>query len=1285
MRRSPSLARSNSLHSASVATLLVAALTLWGCGGGGGGGTGGEGGGLGGAGGAAKGGTSGGGATGKGGAAGGTVTGNGGAAGGTVTGNGGAAGGTVTGTGGTAGAAGGTVTGTGGAAGGTVTGNGGAGGAAGGTVTGNGGVGGAVGGAAGSGTTCTNGASCTTSGGVTGICSGGTCEGCSASPACVTAYGSGHVCLTSSGNCVAGNCATNGDCNGKICGSNHTCGVCAATSDCTTAYGTGYICQTSSGTCIQGNCTANSECGTGQICSGNSCVSCGTTDSACVTGYGTGYICVSGNCVMGSCHSGAQCGNGQICNSSHACANCTDDTGCQASYTDGRICDTTSGACIVGNCHDNTNCSNGQVCVGNACVNCTSNGQCGSGKVCLPSGACTAGDCLAAADCNDATKVCASNHCGACTATSDCTAAYGTNHVCNNGACTAGNCTTNAECAASGQICGSVTALNCGTCGTGTAGDTACFNAFGAGHICNSGVCVTGTCHDSTGCNAGQVCNLTTHTCGGCGSGAAGDAICQGDTSRYNSTYICQGNACIIGNCHAAGDCNNVAQVCNSFTCGMCSATSDCTNAYGANHVCTGGQCVSGNCNTSSECGGNQLCINHACTACTAGPTGDAQCVADTSTYGAMHICLSGQCVAGDCHDTTTECTGGKICGISAAHMCGSCGSGTSGDAACVAAYTSGNICVAGACAQGDCHDTDTECPAGKICGVSSLHTCGNCDTGTAGDTECASDPHYTSADICFQGLCGAGNCHATSADCSGTNAGLICGVTLANTCGSCTSDSQCQSDPFYINDICNKTTGKCESNTCAPNNATCTDNTSDFCCGGSCVAGNCCVDTDCGAVGKACVGHTCSTCDAASNNTWFVDPVNGNDFTATGSGTASGASAPGCAFKTITVAISKMPATPFPGSKIVIIGASTGPATGLAAGDNLPIIIPTNTTLTTTGGPITVTLATTTVNNPAGFRLNNNASAISGGTGAPLVLAGAINAGVDVSGIAIQVSPGTTTFTSSVSNLTIQNTNGDGIRVAAGTLTVGGGVTVTGSNNDGIHITGGVANINNPSGAQTLFSNNAQHGIEVGTLGSVNVVGTPASPPSASGTVLAYQNTQAGIRINQTPGGVGLITNSINGLVTWANTNYGMRLFGGSLVKVRNSVMLGNGQYGVLVSSGANTVAGNDTSNIDLGKVAATDPGKNYLQSPLGASNNSQAGLCVNLTACTAGCLAGGPLTETISAEGNEMVSNTGNLQVDCSTATTVITKGNCASQHSDGIAVAAGITTIVDIAGCQ
>jgi hypothetical protein len=1266
-----------SLRSTPLATLLVAALTLWGCGGGGGGGgTGGE---AGGRGGATNGGTSGGGSTGKGGAAGGSTTGTGGAAGSGLGGAGGAAG---SGLGGAGGAAGSGLGGAGGAAG--------TGAMAGSMITGTGGTAGmGVGGAAGSGSTCTEGAACTTSTGITGTCASGTCAGCTSKTACMTAYGSGFVCLTASGNCVTGNCATNGDCNGKICGTTHTCGACTAKSDCTAAYGTGYVCQTSSGTCVQGNCNANGDCGTGQICgTGNTCGSCGTSDSACTTAYGTGYICVSGNCVMGSCHSGSQCTNGQICNSSNTCANCTDDSGCQASYTDGRICNTTTGACIIGNCHTNTNCSNGQVCLSNTCTNCSSSTQCSTGQVCLSSGACVTGNCLTAADCNNTTQVCTNNTCSSCSVSSDCTAAYGANHVCSNGACASGNCTKNTDCAATGQICGSMTALTCGSCGSGTAGDMACQTAYGSSDICSSGACITGNCHDSTGCSTGQVCNLSTHTCGGCGSGSTGDMTCQNDTSRYGAGYICQANACIMGNCHAASDCNNVSQVCNNFTCGTCSTTTDCTKAYGANHVCSGGACISGNCNTAADCGGSgQVCVGNACVACTAGSTGDNQCV---NQYGPMNICLSGQCVAGNCHDTDGDCSKGQLCGITAAHTCGGCGSGTTGDTNCrndTTTYGTNYICYSNACTLGNCHATDAECPAGQICGVSTMLTCGNCASGSTGDTQCQNDTaSYGPNDICYQGLCGPGNCHASSADCTGTNAGLICGVSITNTCGSCTSDSQCKDDPFYgANDICNVTTGKCVSASCTdssyPAGAACSPNSSDICCGvggtsGVCVTGNCCTDTDCGASGKACVGSICSTCNGVTGNQWYIDPVNGNDNTATGSNMSGTSVAPGCAFKTFAKLLNVMPSTPFAGTQIIIVGAS-GRTTGLSLGETYPITIPANTTLTTTGGAVTITVPAAPT--AALFQLNNNVSAITGGSGAPLTLDGNSHAG----NIAILNAPGTSTFTSSISNLIIQNTNSDAIRVTAGTLTVGAGVTVSGSNQDGIHITGGAANINNPSGAQTLFTNNTQHGIEVGTLGSVSVTGAPGSPvPSNSGTVVAYLNGQAGLRINQTPGAAGLVTNNINGLVCWANKNYGARLFGGSLVKVRNSIFLANVVYGVYIT-GNNVASGDDVSSIDLGKSG--DYGHNYLQSPLGVNPNTSAGLCVALARCTGACLSGpAPMAENVSAEGNDMV-NSGNALVDCSSSTSTITKGACNSQNSEGITAAFNITTTVDVAGCM
>ena len=1036
---------------------------------------------------------------------------------------------------------------------------------------------------------------------------------------------------------------------------------------------------------MQGTCGSNADCANGGICNASSaCVSCGTSDAACVTSYGNGFICVSGACVTGTCHKGADCTTtaGQICNASHTCANCTngDDSTCQASYTDGRICVGTT--CIVGNCRSNANCSNGQICTNNNCVDCTADTDCATGQVCI-SGGCTTGNCHVAADCNDTTKVCTNNSCSACTSNADCTAtaAYGTNHVCSAGSCKAGNCLVKGDCAATGTICGSQTPFTCGAC-TGANADADCASRIRRRpHLQRRRLRLRHLPRQRRLRHWPGLRSVVAHL--------------HGMRQRSRGRHHLPGRRQVRVDLHLPGQCLHRRQLPHGRQLQQHGAGLQQLHlrhlqhergllerdAYGANHVCSGGACISGTCNNSAECGNNQLCISHACVACTAGAAGDAQCKGDT-TYGAMHICLAGQCVAGNCHDTSTDCTGnGQICGISVPHTCGGCGSGAAGDTACKhdAAYGNGDICLGGACVQGDCHDTSTDCTAGKLCNVSS-HTCGNCSAGSAGDTQCTSDARYT-GDICFQGLCGPGNCHATSSDCTGTKAGLICGVSATNTCGSCTSDSQCKSDSFYgSTDICNTTTGKCVSAACSPNSIACLANGSDSCCGGSCTTGNCCTDTDCGSSGTACVNHTCSACNAVTNNKWYVDPVNGNDNTATGSDTSGGNMAPGCAFKTIKKLLNVLPSTPFANTQIIIVG-TTGTTTGLSAGETYPITLPSNTTLTTTGGPVTLTV-------PAAgtlFQLNNPASAITGGgSAAPLVLDGNNHAG----GTAILVSPSASTSTASVSSLTIQNTNGDGIRVAAGTLTVGAGVVVSGSNADGLDITGGAANINNPSGTQTLFTGNASYGIEVGTLGSVSITGTPGSVPSNSGTVVANFNNTAGILINQTPGGAGLVTNSINGLVSWGNTSDGMQLFGGSLAKVRNSIFLGNGRYGVMIG-GANILGGDDVSKLDLGK--AGDPGKNYLQTPLGAlGTNATAGLCVALANCTTfgptGCRSAGAVTANLSAEGNFMVSLAApHAQLDCSTSTSAITKGSCANGNSDGITAAANVTTTVDVAGCM
>ena len=1230
-------------------------------------------------------GTTGTGGGGSGGNAAGTTGTGGGGAGGNIAGNGGrgGSGGSTAGTTGTGGGgSGGNTAGSTGTAGSTAGTTGTAGNTAGTTGTGGGGAGG-------TGPACVDGTACMPSAGVHGVCTGGACVGCASDGACsaTTAYGAGYICLVGSGDCVQGTCHNNGDCNGKICDATHSCASCSGNSSCVTAYGTGYVCQGSTGKCVQGACATNAECaGTGQICNAsNQCVSCGTSDTACTAAYASGYICVGGDCVQGTCHNGGECmSSQQICSAtSHTCVDCTDDNSCQTSYNAADyLCITGSpNKCVQGTCRVNNDCSNGQICINNTCIHCTDNASCGSGKVCLTSG-CTPGNCIAASDCTTAGDVCTANNCSPCASDGECLATgtgYGANYLCvgTPGTCVPGNCRAKGDCTSTNQIC-NTTSMFCQACGA----DGDCTSEYGANHICVSGVCTAGNCKTTTGgadpCSGGQICGVTTpFLCGACST----DVQCQ-DAAAYGPGYYCQSGVCTAGQCRKSSDCSGASalELCNaSLACNPCTTNAQCVGdpSYGANHVCVAGQCISGSCATSADCTGtNQLCdgMTHTCKAC----TDDTSCMNDT-TYGAAHICLkdsngqNGQCLAGDCHNVSSDCTtAGQVCN-STSHTCVGC---AGSDATCTgdARYGTGTICVSNLCVTGDCHDTSADCTAGKICGVSTTHTCGTCST----DTQCTSDTVYGSADICFQGACKTGNCHTSSTDCSGANAGLICGAVTPNVCGSCTTDSQCKADPAYgASTICDTATGpnsgKCVTAACSPNSTTCSANTADFCCGALCVTGNCCSNTDCvnnpsfGA-GYACTGNVCTHCDAISGNTYYVDPLNGNDAGATGSNLAGGTPTPSCAFKTITRAMQVIGAFAAPNTKVIIVG--TGATTGLAASEALPITVQPNVIISTQGGAIKITLpnATNQANpgNNSGFVFSNSGSGIQGNPAAPLTLDGNGN----LSGRAIAVQPGAGNSVS-LSNLTIQNTRDHAIVVTNGVLNIGAGVVVKNAGlvngalniqRDGLLVNGtiaggvvtaaGVANINVPSGQTTTqFTSNTLNGIEVTTGGSVTITGSATTPPNGNGTVLtnlngaAGVNNTAGIRINQTPGTTGLATNTITGLVSWGNTVNGADIYGGSHVSVRSSVFGANTQFGVDVRNGAGA-AGLDVTNIDLGTAA--NFGANWMQTPTTVlGRNGTAGLCVAM----GNTVTGGPL----KAAGEELISGaigTAGTQVNCAAA---------------------------------
>ncbi len=688
------------------------------------------------------------------------------------------------------------------------------------------------------------------------------------------------------------------------------------------------------------------------------------------------------------------------------------------------------------------------------------------------------------------------------------------------------------------------------------------------------------------------------------------------------------------------------------------------------NHLCVSGACVSGMCHTTANCGGGQICdtSTFSCVACAT----DSGCIA---AYGPQHLCIANACVVGECR-VSSDCTGGKICDT-ATRLCRSCANDTS--CSNDPAYGASTVCLSGGCLPGDCHGSSSDCPTGQLCGISTANTCGACST----DAQCTADPNYGPGNICYQGICQPGNCHGSSTDCSGADAGRVCGASAANTCGACATDAQCQADPSYgSSTICNTTSGmptsgQCVSSVCSASGA-CAANGNDFCCTGICVSGNCCVDADCAAnphFGSIyrCVNNSCTGCSAAVGNKYFVDPMNGSDSTATGSGTAGGVATPSCSFKTITRALQVVGSFAVPGTQIVIVGQS-GVTVPLAGGETLPIVVPANVSITTKNGPVRVNLPTSTdpnFGNVAGFQLGGDLSAIAPDPAAPITIDG----GANVSGIGIGVSPGSGR-SAGLAYVTVQNTGGHGIAVSNGSLLIGPGVSVTGAGTtlkrrDGLNVAGGSVAIAVATGqAPTSFNNNTQHGIYVTGAGVINIAGVPVivPAPNGQGTVQANGNYFAGLRIFEGPGAAS--TSSIDGLVAWGNTQSGLRLYGGAKVRVRNSVFLANMLNGVYITAYDGSVAGNDLSKIDLGSSGS--PGRNDIQALIGA-NPDLAGLCLSMSGGM------GPLT--LAAEGNVFAGPT-----DCGVVTAPVVRSAVCGGFADvGIIPAVGTTVTVDVATCH
>jgi hypothetical protein len=647
-----------------------------------------------------------------------------------------------------------------------------------------------------------------------------------------------------------------------------------------------------------------------------------------------------------------------------------------------------------------------------------------------------------------------------------------------------------------------------------------------------------------------------------------------------------------------------------------------------------------------------------------------------------------------------TACVTGAACslasgtkGFCAAGVCTAC-SGATDDTKCKTAYGTGTICLANACSTGDCHDNSTDCSAGRICGSSVPHACGDCTT----DTQCTQDARYGTGYLCVNNLCVHGDCHDTSADCTGTTkVGQVCGATTAHTCGACTSDTQCTNDTTYATTkpICETTTGltktgQCVANPttgtgklCTSNNVECPVNSADFCCGNKCVAGNCCDDTDCSSLGANfnCLQNTCTQCNSVVGNSYFVDPVNGDDTGATGSGMSGTAATPGCSFRTLTKALEVINAsgTAPTGTTITIVGRTTGTtslytvAAGGVTAETLPIVVPANVTITTKTGPVKLTLGST----KTGFSLVGNDAGIQPISDALLTIDGA-----SVSGPGIVVTTAANANTVNLKNIIVKDTNDDGIQITKGTANIVSDLSVTGAAANGINISGtgaatigpgvsvttaGANGLNISSGSATItvtssqtstaFDSNGQYGISVSGTGVLTINGATPTTGTAIRTVSAKNNTGNNVNFASSSA----TTSTIDHFYSYNSEADGLHIVAGSHIQVRSSVFKSNAHNGINITS---STTDSDLTDIDLGTTA--DPGVNTLQSATGSGPNLYAGLCVNLTE--------GTTTQTLQAAANLFAGK------DCSATASGLTITKSATcSGATNIGVAAGTITFV------
>jgi hypothetical protein len=425
-----------------------------------------------------------------------------------------------------------------------------------------------------------------------------------------------------------------------------------------------------------------------------------------------------------------------------------------------------------------------------------------------------------------------------------------------------------------------------------------------------------------------------------------------------------------------------------------------------------------------------------------------------------------------------------------------------------------------------------------------------------------------------------------------------------------------------------------------------CTDTTDDFLCGiaysgghicadGACVPGNCHTSADCRGGTRACANNKCVACDARNGAMVVVDPVNGVDSANTGSGAAGGGTATGaCAFKTIGYALGHL------GGATIVNVLTTGVVSVATNGETFPIGVPANVTIKGSGGTVTVRDVATNSGGVA-FNLASSGSSLSN-----LLIDGSTTG---VHGVVVA-----TGAASTIGGVEVTGFTAAGVRAEGGALTITAGTNIhanglgTSGELSGLHVLNDAQVTITGTGAPIQFNNNGQNGILVDGNGAakLTVTGTPSS--ATAGSVVANNNGIDGVEIAQTGASPSLVT--LTGLVATSNTQDGLRVFGGSNVQVRGSMLLGNAQDGVNVATSTGGAPHpDDVSAIDLGTNTTNNAGNNVFQSS--STPNGFAGVCLNI---------GRNQSQTLNAEGNTWIeaADAGGASIDCASVAGTLTE---------------------------